>query len=65
MPKFLILFAAAFLLSACGDARDPGYVCMTDCAHFCPDGMSGDSCRAQQQQENKRNEQDEQQGGAY
>lgn len=38
--------AALLLLSACDTAsRDPGYVCMHDCAHYCPDGISGDQCR--------------------
>lgn len=40
-----VLAASLVMLSACGPTRDPGYVCMHDCAHYCPDGVSGDQCR--------------------
>ena len=46
-----VLTAAMILLAACGPARNPGYVCMHDCAHQCPDGISGDQCRRDMQQQ--------------
>ncbi len=41
----VVLTASLVLLSACGPTRNPAYVCMHDCAHYCADGASGDECR--------------------
>jgi hypothetical protein len=59
MLKILSLsagFALSLLLVACADpndpySRDPGYVCTNNCAHYCEDGVKGDSCRQQQIQQ--------------
>lgn len=45
MLRLLGICAVLLMLAACGNARDPGYVCMGDCAHYCEDGIRGDSCR--------------------
>jgi hypothetical protein len=57
MYKSAVILAASslFLLSACDTAsRDPGYVCMHDCAHYCEDGIKGDECRRNIQMQQAR-----------
>ncbi|MFY9287022.1 MAG: hypothetical protein WAO98_00825 [Alphaproteobacteria bacterium] len=53
MKKVLPLVAISLLLSACyaTTAQDPGYVCMTNCAHECPDGNKGTQCRIERQRQ--------------
>lgn len=53
------LVGLLLLLSACGDARDPAYICMTDCDHFCEDGIKGDECRRQMQLQRSEREREE------
>ncbi|HEU0118004.1 MAG TPA: hypothetical protein VFR09_05165 [Alphaproteobacteria bacterium] len=71
MSKWLVVSAAVLLMAACTDnARDPGFVCMSDCAHECPDGIKGDSCRKDLQMQRHENGDrkdfpDESQDGSY
>ncbi len=51
MLKYLPICAALLLLAGCENDRDPGFICMTNCAHECQDGIKGDSCRADMQKQ--------------
>ena len=55
MYKFMVLCVAGLALTACVQERDPGYVCMTNCAHQCQDGIKGDNCRANIDQQKRDN----------
>ncbi len=51
MSKYLWICAATLLLAGCGDARNPGFICMENCSHECEDGIKGDQCRAEKQRQ--------------